>query len=48
VADLALCKTCRVWHTVELKPKAKEELQEQLKYGTHSLPREFWTPKAKT
>ena len=45
MADLALCHTCRVWHTVEMKEPPKEEHPAFIDYGTHTLPKKFWTPK---
>lgn len=37
-----LCRTDHAWHNVTCKPKPKEQAA-TIPYGTHSLPREFWT-----
>lgn len=43
----ARCLTCRCLHEVEMKAKAKEEIPDSIDYGTHTLPKRYWTaPKA--
>jgi hypothetical protein len=40
----ARCRTCKRLHPVEMKQRAREQGQgEPLGYGTHTLPKKFWT-----
>lgn len=39
----AMCRTEKVMHPVVCKPKPKQLDSGPLKYGTHTLPAEFWT-----
>lgn len=41
----ARCLTCRCLHEVEMKARAKEEIPDSVDYGTHTLPKKFWTTK---
>ena len=42
----AMCRTEKVMHPVICKPKPKVLDSGPLKYGTHTLPREFWGVKS--